>query len=193
MQNKLAGVLLAAGHGRRFGGDKLLARLPDGTPVALAAARNLRAGLAGRQPTAVLIAVLRPEQEALATLLEGEGFIIVCTTDAERGMGASLAAGVAASADAQGWIVTLADMPWLKADTIASVARALNEGATIAAPVVDGQRGHPVGFSQICRDELLQLDGDKGARSVLSRHPVTSIECDDAGALRDIDWPEDLP
>lgn len=185
-------MLLAAGRGRRFGSDKLLAALPDGTPVALAAARNLRAGLAELQPIAILIAVLRPGQEALATLLEGEGFHILRTPAAERGMGASLAAGIADTANAQGWIVALADMPWLQPDTIASVVRALQGGASIAAPVVNGRRGHPVGFSQVCKEDLLQLDGDEGARSVLARHPVTAIECNDAGALHDIDRPEDL-
>ena len=192
MHNKRVGVLLAAGHGRRFGGDKLLASLPDGTPIALAAAHALRAGLGSVFPDAGLIAVLRPEQDVLAKLLEAEGFRIVHTAAAERGMGASLAAGIAATANAQGWIVALADMPWLQPDTVTVVARALQAGATIAAPMVRGRRGHPVGFATNCGRELLQLDGDEGARALLTQYTVTAIECADEGALRDIDRPEDL-
>lgn len=189
LQNKFVGILLAAGYSRRFGADKLLAALPDGTPVAVAAARTLRAG-AGSD--ASLLAVLRPEQDALATLLEGEGFRPLRTTAAERGMGASLAAGVAGTASAEGWIVALADMPWLRPDTVIAVTRALLDGAIIAAPVVRGRRGHPVGFAKSCERELLQLDGDEGARALLTHHPVTPVDCDDEGALRDVDQPEDL-
>ncbi|MGE8617608.1 MAG: NTP transferase domain-containing protein, partial [Achromobacter spanius] len=84
------GVLLAAGHGRRYaaiapGQDKLLALLGDGTPVALACARALR------QATARTIAVLRADQTALRALLESEGCEIVVVKADANGMGDSLA------------------------------------------------------------------------------------------------------
>ncbi|MFF7055230.1 NTP transferase domain-containing protein [Achromobacter spanius] len=84
------GVLLAAGHGRRYaaiapGQDKLLALLGDGTPVALACARALR------QATARTIVVLRADQTALRALLESEGCEIVVVKADANGMGDSLA------------------------------------------------------------------------------------------------------
>ncbi|MFM0670609.1 nucleotidyltransferase family protein [Paraburkholderia sediminicola] len=184
------GVLLAAGFGSRFDPDglhnKLLARMPDGTPVAHESAHQLL-----RVVTRVL-AVVRPGSDALARLLNDAGCDVVFALDAERGMGASLAAGVEASEGAEGWIVALADMPRIAISTIEDVARALDGGASLVAPFFQGQRGHPVGFGVEHRDALLALDGDTGARSLLMSQHVTRLDVDDAGILRDVDTPEDL-
>ena len=185
---EIVGVLLAAGKGRRFGADKLLHPLADGTPMAIAAARNLRAACDHS------LAVLRPDQRQLAGLLSAEGLSIAYSAEAEFGMGHSLAAGVLASPDAGGWIIALADMPFLRPETIVAVVNALRAGASVAAPVMDARRGHPVGFSPSCFDELVGLTGDQGARSLLARQPdrLTGMDCDDPGIFRDVDTPEDL-
>lgn len=186
-------MLLAAGYSRRFGSDKLMALLPDGTPVAVAAARALRDGLAlAFGNAAQTVAVLRPEQTGLSQLLDREGLRVLSTHDARRGMGASLAAAVAAMADSAGWIVALADMPYLKPETVAAVANALAAGNEIVAPAIGRQRGHPVGFAATFGPTLRELDGDEGARQLLMRNEVFLIVCEDAGALRDVDTPEDL-
>jgi molybdenum cofactor cytidylyltransferase len=101
---------------------------------------------------------------------------------------------VRASADAHGWVVALADMPYIKPETARIIARALSEGAAIAAPAYRGERGHPVGFARRFGDELSALRGDAGAREILTAHPdwVTLYEVDDPGVLRDIDEPSDL-
>lgn len=182
------GILLAAGRARRYGADKLLLPLADGTPVAVASARALLEGC-GRA-----VAVLRPAQQELARLLRAEGLEVLERAEAERGMGASLACGVAGSAGADGWIVALADMPWLRPATVAAVAEALTGGASLCAPGFEGRRGHPVGFSARWRDDLVALDGDRGARDLLDarRAQLHLIACDDPGCLCDIDTPADL-
>lgn len=184
----IIGILLAAGAGTRFGGAKLLYPLADGVAIAAHAARNLIA--AGLNVTAVV----PPGDFPLADLLEQEGCFVTVCKDAARGMGASLAHGIATERGADGWVVALGDMPGIVPATIASVAAALNEGATIAAPRFQGQRGHPVGFSAALRDELIALRGDTGAREVLARHrdAVRLIACDDPGVLYDIDRPADI-
>ena len=193
MATKLVGILLAAGYSRRFGADKLLALLPGGTPVAIAAARALRDGMTlALGERAQTIAVVRPEQKELAKLLDREGITALVSDAARRGMGTSLAAAVTATADAPGWVVALADMPFLKPETVAEVARALAAGNKIAAPAVNGRRGHPVGFAASFGAVLGTLDGDEGARRLLTENEVTLIACDDAGILRDVDVPEDL-
>lgn len=183
-------LLLAAGRGTRFDPtglqNKLLAPLPDGTPVACAAARALLAIMPH------VTAVVRPGAEALAHALNDAGCDVVFSTDAERGMGASLAAGVRATVDSEGWIVALADMPWIAPATIEAVARRVDSGASIVAPIYRGRRGHPVGFGPNHRDGLLSLDGDVGARNILESSELTLIEVDDGGVLADIDTYGDL-
>ncbi|WP_345815039.1 nucleotidyltransferase family protein [Paraburkholderia sp. PREW-6R] len=184
------GVLLAAGFGSRFDPDglhnKLLAHMPDGTPVAHEAAHRLL-----RVVTRVL-AVVRPGSDALARLLNDAGCDVVFAADAERGMGASLAAGIEASEDAEGWVVALADMPRIATPTIEAVARVLDSGASLVAPFYLGQRGHPVGFGIEHRDALLALDGDTGARALFNSQRITRLDVDDPGILRDVDTRDDL-
>jgi len=187
----VVGILLAAGSGTRFGGDKLLAGLPGaaaGDAVGVAACRNLVAAVPE------VIAVVRPGDAALAAALAAAGARVVECDRAADGMGASLACGVRASGAAQGWVVALADMPWLLPATIAQVADALRGGATVAAPFHAGRRGHPVGFGSACRAELAALGADEGAKAVVAAHraALVRLDVDDPGVLRDVDTPADL-
>jgi molybdenum cofactor cytidylyltransferase len=184
----IAAILLAAGSGSRFGGEKLLHPLEDGVAIAAHAARNLLA------VTPDVIAVVRWGDFPLYEMLEQEGCQVTMFQGAARGMGASLAYGVGQARGADGWVVALADMPRIAPDTTRRIVAALEEGALVAAPVCKGERGHPVGFSAALRDELLALDGDQGARSVVERHrsAVKLVECDDPGILYDVDRKSDL-
>jgi molybdenum cofactor cytidylyltransferase len=109
-------------------------------------------------------------------------------------MGTSLACGVAAAADADAWVVALADMPWIDPATIVKVADALRAGANITAPALRGRRGHPVGFSRLHHAALAALTGDLGARGVVEANTanIVQIDSDDAGILADVDRPQDL-
>jgi molybdenum cofactor cytidylyltransferase len=185
---RIVGILLAAGEGTRFGGDKLLAMLADGTPVGVMSARNLAAAL----PEA--IAVVRPEDVPLAQLLDAAGIAVEPCPSAWQGMGSSLAHAVRARPDADGWIVALADMPKVRPETIRTVAAALEAGAQIAAPGYRGERGHPVGFSAVYGPRLAALSGDAGAREILraERDRLVLLECEDPGVVADIDTVLDL-
>jgi molybdenum cofactor cytidylyltransferase len=184
----IVGVLLAAGAGTRFGGDKLLAPLEDGIPVGVRAARSLR----GAVDQAV--AVVRPDAVALADALRGEGLDVAPFAGAAEGMGASLAFGVSRRPEADGWVVALADMPFVRPGTVQAVRRRLDAGALVVAPSFGGQRGHPVGFAAACFRDLVALGGDEGARVlfVCNSDQVLLLECDDPGVLLDVDVPQDL-
>lgn len=184
----ISAILLAAGEGRRFGGDKLLAISHRGEPLAVASLRVLKA--AGLEVTAVV----RGGDSRLARLLEREGAGLLFSPEASRGMGHSLAQGVADSADAQGWIIALADMPYIRPSSVIALCEALHRGRPLVAPAYRGRRGHPVGFARRYRHELLRLCGDLGARPILQRHAqdLHLIPVDDPGVLRDIDRREDL-
>ena len=184
----IVGILLAAGSARRFGGGKLLAPLEDGTPLGVRALVNLR----GCVDT--VLAVVRPGDVALARALVDHGARVTLCPYAAQGMGHSLAWGIRAAPVAKGWLVALADMPWIRSESIALVVDALDKGAGLVASSYRGVRRHPVGFSRRYYGELAALSGDEGAKSLVRAHEteLQLLDIDDAGIARDVDTREDL-
>src|SRR5574343_357444 len=185
---EIVGLLLAAGRSQRFGSDKRLQPLADGTPMALAAARKL-ASACQRS-----IVVIRPGDTALAGLLNDAGLETLVCPSAEQGMGHSLAAGVAAWPDADGWLVALADMPYIHPASYRAVIAAMQGGARLARAFYGARPGHPVGFAAEHRAALLALTGDQGGKAILEAHPGRLVRCqvDDPGVLHDVDRPEQI-
>ncbi|CAM3985255.1 MobA-like NTP transferase domain-containing protein [Bordetella tumbae] len=207
--HRYTGILLAAGEGMRYRAavpaapghemHKLLAKLPDGRHVVQASAQTLLTVVPDT------IAIVAGHPDALSAILSDAGCQIVDVPDSPRGMGISLAAAArhliqrpnvqpdTANTEPQptACVVALADMPWLRADTL---KRLLAHAAPdrIVVPVYQGQRGHPVIFGTQFLPELAELGGDTGARALLVRHGALEIECDDVGVLRDVDVPADL-
>jgi molybdenum cofactor cytidylyltransferase len=183
------GILLAAGQGTRFGSNKLLQPLADGTPMAVASARTLHTVLAH------CIAVVNDAQGRVARLLAAAGLQVIANPNAPDGMGTSIACGVAASPNAGGWVIALADMPAIPVRVMQSVADGLVRGADIIAPVYSGLRGHPVGFAQRHAPVLRALHSDRGARDIIAAHRDTLelIDTQDSGVILDIDTPASLP
>ena len=184
----VCGILLAAGSASRFGSNKLLHPLLTGLPIAVTAARNLKTVLPNS------IAVVRPGAEELTALLEAEGLRVVVCANADEGMGASLACAAEAAGDAEGYLVALADMPFIRASSMDAVREALAGGAPLAAPYFRSRRGHPVGIAGRFRGELLAARGDEGAKKLLAAHAadLVKIPVGDPGVIRDIDTPADL-
>lgn len=192
----MVGILLAAGFSRRFGSaDKLLQPLPDGRPIALAAAINLVQAISNS------IAVLRPDNQILAKLLLDAGLKVVFCAEHDHQMADSLATAIRFSASLDGaqdgFMIALADMPFIHPATISQVASQLTDTneSKIVIPTFGDQRGHPVGFSAHFRVALENLRGDEGARSIIQQHPneVKLMPTNDRGILADIDTPADMP
>lgn len=167
-------------------------------------------------PTVVVLASGRGERFAasggrvhkLQALLGGQK-IIDCTLAAVRasglpfhvevaghpGMGDSIAAAVRATQCAAGWLILPADLPLISPATLQAVAQALaqlGEGQTAIYPEYAGQRGHPVAFARSCLPDLLKLQGNMGAASVLIAQAATKLIVNDAGCVVDIDTLADL-
>ena len=159
---EITGILLAAGSAHRFGTPKLLHPLHDGVPIAVVAAQSLIQVLPNT------LAVVKPGDHELIELFTGLGLHIIENSLAGEGMGTSLAAGINATSQADGWLIMLADMPWIQSATIAALAGRLEKGASMVAPVYAGRRGHPVGFSSRWLQPLRDLSGDKGARDLIA-------------------------
>ena len=184
----IVGVLLAAGSATRFGSDKLRHPLPHGVSMAAQAARHLKAEIE------TVVAVVRPNQDELSENLKAEGCNVSVCGNAAEGMGASLACAARAAGRADGYLVALADMPFVRPSSIAAVRDALAAGAALAAPFFRARRGHPVGLAGAFYEQLLLLQGDEGAKRLLEAYAsrLVKIPVGDPGVIRDIDTPDDL-
>jgi molybdenum cofactor cytidylyltransferase len=184
----IVGLLLAAGSATRFGSDKLQHSLPHGVMIAVQAARHLRPAVSR------VISTVKPGADDLARSLAAEGCEVVVCENAAAGMGASLACAVRAAGPADGYLVALGDMPFVRPSSIAAVRDAIAGGAPLAAPFWRARRGHPVGIAGQFFEELLSLGGDEGAKALLAANQgrVLKIPVGDPGVIRDIDTPADL-
>jgi molybdenum cofactor cytidylyltransferase/nicotine blue oxidoreductase len=192
----VAGVLLAAGAGRRMGTPKALLRDERGVPFL---DRALGVLLDGGCATATV--VLGASAEEARALLEQAGWVgddavgVVAADDWESGMGASLRVGLdtVASSDAEAALVTLVDLPDVSAEVVARVLSGPVTAQTLARATYGGRPGHPV---LIGRDHwagvLAGTTGDTGARDYLAGRDVRSVECSDLASGRDVDRPDDL-
>ncbi len=187
----IAGLLLAAGRGRRFGGAKQCAKLPDGRTLLYASACQMRAAIDDVTIVVSENPVVMDHAADVARELDCR-FVVNARTD--QGMATSIATGVQANPGAAGWIIGLGDMPLVKTSTIAGVAAVLAQRRAIVVPSYQQQRGHPVGFGRQYADELKLLDGEAGGRNLLARHhaDVTVIAFDDPGVVFDVDVLADL-
>ncbi len=201
----LVGLVLAAGRASRFGSDKRQAQY-DGQHTMLGRAIELI-----EQHCSQLIIVTRPEDEKTGAALLGsyhqhpkvEQFIAV---DALHGMGSSLANGISRVIACEqqrdqafdGALVMLADMPYIREQTIASLVSGFSaDKITIPCylePYKEKKWGNPVLFSRKWFDALQGLRGDRGARSLIKANPCSRVELvvDDPGILHDVDTPADF-
>ena len=180
-------LLLAAGISRRFGSDKRAAGMPSGKTILATTLENIKqAGL----PFKLCLA---PSDRALASAFDlGEHQLIFCQ-NAAKGMGVSLAEGMAQIDDWQGTIIALGDMPWVQPHTYALLKASVTID-TLCVPTYEGQKGNPVAFGSQFYEALRQSNGDRGARFLIDNNPsaVNLIAVDDSGILRDIDQLKDF-
>jgi len=192
MSDGPVGILLAAGKSTRFGSNKLLHPVIENTPMILLSAKKLVSVL----PNSII--VINRSLSFLTPQLEQMGLRVVINEQAEQGMGSSIACGVQASESTteshSGWLIMLADMPYIETETIKLLADKLKQGANLVAPVLKQQRGHPVGFSSYFKNELLALNKDMGARQILKNHQseLELVPVNDDGVILDIDQLRDI-
>ncbi len=182
----VAGVLLAAGEGSRFGKPKALVEL-HGERLADRGVALLRDG--GAAPVIVVTGAARLD-------LAGPGVILVHNPAWRNGMGSSLAAGLqAVPADAPAAIIALVDQPLVSWRAVQRLISAYHGGARVAVAGYHGAPRNPVLLAREHWAEVTRLAvGDVGARRFVRAHPelVTLVECGDIGDAADVDTQEDL-
>jgi len=187
---KFAAILLAAGQSRRMGSNKLLAEL-GGKPLIRQLAEVAEASMAQ-----IVLAVTGHDAERVERVLSGAGVKFVRNVNYERGMGTSLAAGLATlSDDIDGAVILLGDMPGITTNMIDRLLEAAASQAPmpIVMATANGVRGNPVVLPRRHFAALRKLDGDEGARRLIAEHgdEVVTVELGDAAAS-DLDTPEAL-
>ncbi|MCO1594834.1 nucleotidyltransferase family protein [Micromonospora sp. RHAY321] len=183
-----AGLLLAAGAGRRYGRPKALVELA-GEPLARRGIRLLRDG--GCAPVHVVLGAGADELPDLP------GAVPVRHDGWQEGLGSSLRRGLASlPADVSAAVVALVDQPLLSPLAIRRVRAAHAGGAVVAIATYAGRPGHPVLLGRATWPLLDRYAvGDRGARDLLRARPdlVVQVPCDDLGSPVDVDTPADLP
>lgn len=186
-------IVVAGGRGSRYRGTQH--KLLEGLGTSSVLGTTLRHALMTRLP--VLVVTTSPLVEEAARIVAARDVVVVPevpaggTDGGGLGMGYSIGAGVAASGDANGWLVLPADMPLVQPATLLAVAAALHEHP-VAYAQWQGRRGHPVGFAAELFSELVALRGDEGARRIIARYPAIGVDVKDPGALFDVDTEDDL-
>jgi nicotine blue oxidoreductase len=185
----VAGLLLAAGAGRRYGMPKALVRL-GGRLLVERAAETLREG--GCDPVIVVLGAAADRVRAEALLGTA---VVVDNPEWPSGMGSSLSRGLLATphSGVDAAVVLLVDLPGVTPAAVRRVAALASPDALVMAGY-GPRRGHPV---LLGRDHWAGVaaaaTGDVGARPYLAAHAssVRVVPCDDVADDRDVDTPEE--
>lgn len=188
----IAGLLLAAGGGRRLGGRPKALLDHRGRPLVEHAVRVLREGGC----THVHV-VLGADADVVREKASLPGCVLIDNPEWAEGMGSSLRAGIASlrGGEADAALVSLVDQPGIGPAAVARVYAAYRSPATLAAAAYEGERGHPVLFGADHWPGIAaSAVGDRGARAYLKEHAgeITLVECGDVAQAYDIDTPADL-
>lgn len=191
--SRVAALVLAAGLSRRAGeANKLLARDAAGRTMVENVVTAVR-----HSTVCATYVVLGHEAEQISAVLTGQDVHLVTAPDYATGLAASLRAGIAALPDdVTAAIICLGDMPLVTASVLDALIVAHKDGGgrPIAVPVHDGRRGNPVLWDRRFFADLVALEGDEGARSLLSRYgsDVVTVEVADDAVLVDFDTKDDV-
>ena len=173
-------------------------RLPTVLILAAGSGTRFRAsGGSTHKLDALLDGVTVLERSIQAAQQSGLSWHLVRKGEGGAGMGDSIAAGVRATPDANGWLIIPGDLPLVRPATLMLVGKTLVEGDhDVVMPFFEGKQGHPVAFSADCFSALTALHGDKGAspivRDARARGQVLDLAVDDEGVVTDIDTVDDL-
>ncbi|MFI0038176.1 NTP transferase domain-containing protein [Streptomyces mutabilis] len=191
-EEQVAGLLLAAGGGRRLGGRPKALLEHRGHPLVEHAIAALRAAGCAR-----VHVVLGARADAVRERAALDGCVVLENPDWERGMGSSLRAGLASltGTGARAALVSLVDQPGIGAEAMARVRAGYRDGASLVSAAYAGARGHPVLLgADHWPDVVATATGDRGARAYLREHEaeITLVECGDVARPYDIDTEADL-
>ena len=180
----VACVVLAAGASRRFGSPKMLHNLPNGSAMI-----NQTIDIYAQVFDNISVVVALDDLQMMR-LLENSPVKIVQSPNSQLGMSQSIAAGVVANSEADAWVFALGDMPYVKPTSVQAMCEVIKND-NIVIPRFHERVGNPVGFGRLFKVELLEIKGDRGAKSVIQKNSerVIFVDTDDEGVVLDVDYP----
>ncbi|MBD0705367.1 nucleotidyltransferase family protein [Pseudomonas sp. Fig-3] len=193
MTESIGVIILAAGSGSRFrqvagqDKDKLLADCTGRDGAVRSVIEQVLVNLPPSLEKRVL--VTREDRPQAIRMAQAYGCDFVQLDS--PGLGDSIAAGVQACPDLDGWLIVLGDMPFILPSSIEQVVAQISEDG-ISVPVLAGEYGHPVGFGRAFGPQLMALTADRGAKGLFTGARVVEVAVDDPGVVWDVDVPEAL-
>jgi molybdenum cofactor cytidylyltransferase len=193
MSESIGVIILAAGTGSRFrqiagpDKDKLLADCTGRDGAVRSVIEQVLVNLPASLEKRVLVTSKNRPQAIRMAQAYGCSFVELDSP----GLGDSIAAGVQACPDLDGWLILLGDMPFILPSSIEQVAAGIRADG-ISVPVLAGEYGHPVGFGRGFGPKLMALTGDRGAKVLFAGAQVVEVPVDDPGVVWDVDVPEAL-
>jgi len=193
MDGSIGVIILAAGSGSRFrqvagpDKDKLLADCTGRDGAVRSVIEQVLVNLPASLEKRVLVTSSERPQVIRMAQAYGCDFVEMDSP----GLGDSIAAGVRACPDVDGWLIVLGDMPFILTSSYEQVAAGVREDG-ICVPVLGGEYGHPVGFGRVFGPKLMALTGDRGAKVLFAGAQVVEVSVDDPGVTWDVDVPEAL-
>ncbi|MCH4815321.1 MAG: NTP transferase domain-containing protein [Saccharolobus sp.] len=176
-------IILAAGEGKRFGGDKLFAKI-DNIPIIM---RTI--GI--YEDLEKVIIVGKYVNELLPLLMDQ---IVIYNPFWKEGISTSIKLGLRFFKNYDAVLVALGDMPFVTKDDVNKIISAFKPSCKAVIPTHKGEKGNPVLISKSLFDEIEKLRGDVGAKVILNKmrmEELCFVECSE-GVLIDIDKKEDL-
>ena len=180
-------MLLAAGLGRRFGGDKLMATVNQRPLYDLA--------LTALPPRIFTQSVVVSQHVEILKFAQEKGFLPIVNPEPQRGISSSIHLGMGALDDTDGILFSVCDQPHLSQESVqALIALWRQYPNDVCALAYNSKRGNPVIFPRRCYPQLLALTGDRGGSAVIrcETKPVRLCELLDPKELQDVDTPQDL-
>ena len=193
MSESIGVIILAAGSGSRFrriagpDKDKLLADCAGRDGSVRSVIEQVLVNLPAALEKRLLVTSRDRPQAVRMAQAYGCDFVELDSP----GLGDSIAAGVQACPDLDGWLMVLGDMPFILPSSIEQVVAGVRADG-ICVPVLAGEYGHPVGFGRGFGPKLMALTGDRGAKVLFAGAQVVEVPVDDPGVTWDVDVPEAL-
>lgn len=190
MTDNIAGIILAAGEGKRAGGNKALAKIGDLSFL------DIISNALGKCKCQPIVAVVGSEADKVQSLQYRENIRFVLNDNWQRGQFSSLRKGLAAlKRDTLGVMLTLVDHPLVKQDVYDLLCEVFSENTgKIILPIYMGKRGHPIVIPRSLIGEILKARDNDNLKDIIRGHSEMIIEqlVDDPGILRDIDTERDI-